>query len=98
MLSLHCHVSLDTLYLKFFGCAQHSERSAAVLVKTSDSNKGNTQIDSSITIDGNEEFVQPHSYVTNVHLDFVSDKIINKNDNFRIYLKVLFRKKYDIMF
>jgi len=44
------------------------------------------QIDSN-TIDGNVEFVQfvqLYSYVTSVNSVFVSDKIINDSDNFRI--------------
>ena len=42
------------------------------------------QIDS-CTIDGNVEFsVQLFSYVTSVNLVFVSDKINNNSDNFRI--------------
>ena len=41
----------------------------------------------SSTIDGNEEFVKLYTYVTNVNLVFVSDKIITKNYNCRIYFK-----------
>ena len=56
------------------------------MIKKDINQRRSTQIDSS-TIDGNVEFVhlvQLYFHVTSVNSVFVSDKVINNYDNFRI--------------